>query len=62
MPQERIFSAIDGKRSIDEILPAAAAAIGDEQARRFVQQLWEYDQIVCDATRSPCQVGAAYER
>ena len=62
MAQERIFSAIDGKRSIDEILPAAAAAIGDEQARRFVQQLWEYDQIVCDATRSPCQVGAAYER
>ena len=62
MAQERIFSAIDGKRSIDEILRGAAAATANEQARRFIEQLWEYDQIVCDATRSPCQVGAAYER
>ena len=60
--QERIFSAIDGKRSIDEILQAAAAAIGDEQARRFIEQLWEYDQIVFDATSSPCKVEEAHER
>ena len=60
--QERIFSAIDGKRSIDEILQAAAAAIGDEQARRFIEQLWEYDQIVFDATSSRCKVEEAHER
>jgi SAM-dependent methyltransferase len=48
--QERIFAAIDGHRSIDEILRGAAGPGGDEQACRFIQQLWEYDQIVFDAT------------
>ena len=48
--QERVFAAIDGKRSVDEILRDAAGPGGDEQARRFIEQLWEYDQIVFDAT------------
>jgi hypothetical protein len=48
--QERVFAAIDGNRSIDEILRVTAGA-GDERARRFIEQLWEYDQIVFDATR-----------
>jgi SAM-dependent methyltransferase len=50
--QERVFAAIDGNRSIDQILRDAAGAGGDEQARRFIEQLWEYDQIVFDATGS----------
>jgi SAM-dependent methyltransferase len=50
--QEPVFAAIDGNRSIDEILRNAAGRIGDEQARRFIQQLWEYDQIVFDARGS----------
>jgi hypothetical protein len=50
--QERVFAAIDGNRSIDEILRGAAGPVGDEQARRFIEQLWEYDQIVFDATSS----------
>jgi SAM-dependent methyltransferase len=50
--REQIFAAIDGKRSIDEILRGAAGAGGDEQARRFFEQLWQYDQIVFDATSS----------
>jgi hypothetical protein len=50
--QERIFTAIDGNRSIEEILRGAAQAGGDELARRFIEQLWEYDQIVFDATGS----------
>ena len=50
--QERVFAEIDGNRSIDEILRAAAGAGGDEQPRRFIEQLWEYDQIVFDATSS----------
>jgi hypothetical protein len=51
--QERVYTAIDGHRSIDEILRGAAGAVGEEQARRFVKQLWEYDQIVVDATGPP---------
>jgi 2-polyprenyl-3-methyl-5-hydroxy-6-metoxy-1,4-benzoquinol methylase len=50
--QERVYAAIDGKRSIDEILRQAAGARGDEQARTFIETLWQYDQIVLDATRS----------
>jgi SAM-dependent methyltransferase len=50
MAQERIFDAIDGKRSIDEILRGTAGAIGDEQARGFIERLWQYDQIVFDVT------------
>jgi hypothetical protein len=52
MAQERVFAAIDGQRSIDEILRGAVDAIGQEQARRFIQQLWKYDQIVFDAASS----------
>jgi len=48
--QERVFGAIDGKRSVDHILRDTARGIGDEQARGFIGQLWEYDQIVFDAT------------
>ena len=50
MAQEQILAAIDGSRSVDEILRGAAGAAGNEQARRFIEQLWEYDQIVFDAT------------
>jgi SAM-dependent methyltransferase len=46
----RIFAAIDGKRSIDEIVPVAAAAGDREQVRRLCERLWQYDQIVLDAT------------
>jgi SAM-dependent methyltransferase len=50
--QERIFVAIDGARSIDEILREAARARDDEAARRFIEQLWDYDQIAFDAANS----------
>jgi SAM-dependent methyltransferase len=50
--QERIFAAIDGKRTIGEILRDAAGIGGDEPTRRFIEQLWEYDQIVFDVARS----------
>jgi len=53
--QERIFAAIDGNRSIDEILRGTAVAGGDEQVRKFIEQLWQYDQIVFDATNSTLQ-------
>jgi ubiquinone/menaquinone biosynthesis C-methylase UbiE len=50
--QERVFTAIDGNRSIDEILQVAAAAGGEEPARKFMKRLWQYDQVVFDATSS----------
>jgi hypothetical protein len=51
--QERIFAAIDGNRSIAEILRSAVGGGGGyERARGFIEQLWEYDQIVFDATNS----------
>ena len=50
--QKRVFTAIDGNRSIDEILRDAAGAGDEERARRFIERLWEYDQIVFDATSS----------
>jgi SAM-dependent methyltransferase len=48
--EERVFAAIDGKRSLDEILRQAAGSGSDERARRFLERLWDYDQIVFDAT------------
>jgi 2-polyprenyl-3-methyl-5-hydroxy-6-metoxy-1,4-benzoquinol methylase len=50
--QERVFAAIDGHRSITDILQSTAGGGGDEHAVRFIEQLWEYDQIVFDATSS----------
>ena len=44
--QERLLMAIDGERSIAEILHGAGGAIGDEAARRFFRRLWEHDLIV----------------
>ena len=48
--QECVFAAIDGNRSIDEILAITAGSSGVAQTRRFIERLWEYDQIVLDAT------------
>jgi hypothetical protein len=50
--QERVFAAIDGNRSVHQILRDVARGNGDDEARRFIEQLWEYDQIVFDATTS----------
>jgi SAM-dependent methyltransferase len=49
--QEQIFAKIDGNRSVEEILRGVAGG-GDERDRRFIRQLWDYDQVVFDATRS----------
>lgn len=50
--QARVLAAIDGTRSIDEILRVAAEAGGRERGCRFFEQLWQYDQIVLDAAGS----------
>jgi SAM-dependent methyltransferase len=48
--QGRVFEAIDGKHSINQILRDTALTTDDGQATRFIERLWEYDQIVFDAT------------
>jgi SAM-dependent methyltransferase len=50
--QERIFAAIDGNRTIDEILRGHAVSDA-QQVRRFIERLWQYDQIVLEATSPP---------
>ena len=47
--EERILAAIDGERSLGEILGAAGAS---EPGGRFFQRLWEHDIIVFDAKRA----------
>jgi hypothetical protein len=49
--QARVFTAIDANRSID-ILRIAADVSGKEQARKHFERLWQYDQILFDATGS----------
>jgi hypothetical protein len=48
--QERVFSKIDGKRTVGEILQGAAGTADLDQGREFMERLWRYDQIVLDAT------------
>jgi SAM-dependent methyltransferase len=50
--QERVIAAIDGKRTVGEILKAAAASVELGQGREFIERLWRYDQIVIDAIGS----------
>jgi len=48
--QDRVLAAIDGERTVDEILRGAAGTAGLDQGREFIERLWRYDQIVFDAT------------
>lgn len=50
--QEQLLKAIDGERSVSEILHSAVGTIGDEEGRQFFARLWEHDQIVFDAKGS----------
>lgn len=50
--EERLLGAINGKRSIGEISRIAAEESGGEHALRFFRRLWQYDQVVFDATRA----------
>jgi SAM-dependent methyltransferase len=47
--QEQVLAAIDGKRTVGEILRRAAGTAGLDQGREFIERLWRYDQIVFDA-------------
>jgi SAM-dependent methyltransferase len=46
--QERLLAAIDGERSVGEILQSAGG-IEDEKGRQSFNRLWEHDLVVFDA-------------
>jgi SAM-dependent methyltransferase len=47
--QDRVLAAIDGKRTVGEILRSAAGTADPDRGRQFIERLWRYDQIVLDA-------------
>jgi SAM-dependent methyltransferase len=47
-PEKRLFDAIDGKRTIAEML---AAQTEQDTARSLFERLWWHDQVVFDASR-----------
>ena len=54
--EKRLYEAIDGQRSIAQIV-ARTEALPDEpqrpvRARAFFERLWWYDQVVFDASRN----------
>jgi SAM-dependent methyltransferase len=50
--EDRLFGAIDGNRSLAEILQFVACnRDGERKALRFFERLWQYDQVVFDASR-----------
>jgi SAM-dependent methyltransferase len=57
---DRLLGAIDGKRTIREIARSATGSGPDHErhARAFFERLWQYDQVVFDASRGPG--GSAY--
>ena len=50
--EDRLLSAIDGKKTIDEILSVSGNAGSEPWALKFFERLWRYDQIVIDASRT----------
>lgn len=48
--QARVFAEIDSERSIGDIVRRVSDVTDDEQIRKFVERLWEHDQIVINAT------------
>jgi hypothetical protein len=51
--EDRLLGAIDGNRTLGEILRLAfPEGDGERRALRFFERLWQYDQIVFDVSRA----------
>ena len=51
--EDRLLGAIDGNRTLAEILQFTAQdGDGSRRALRFFERLWQYDQVVFDASRT----------
>lgn len=53
--ENRLFIAIDGKRTLAEILETAGNGTSERKALSFFERLWQYDQVVFDASRLPAR-------
>ena len=53
--EKRLFDAIDGNRSIGDIvertLPSVQKELQPDMARTFFERLWGYDQVVFDTSQ-----------
>jgi SAM-dependent methyltransferase len=49
--EKRMFDAIDGRRSIAQIVDVARGDGAWPRARAFFEKLWSYDQVVFDASK-----------
>ena len=51
--EDGLLRAIDGNRTLAEILQFAEQdSEGERRALRFFERLWQYDQVVFDASRA----------
>ena len=46
--QDKLLAAIDGKRTISEIIQLVTEKVSEKRALKFFQRLWQYDQVVFD--------------
>ncbi len=51
--ENRLFGAIDGKRTLADILQVAGKGGDEHRALGFFERLWQYDQVIFDASRAP---------
>jgi hypothetical protein len=45
------YAEIDGKRTLGEILLSAGNSGDESRAVEFFEKLWQYDQVVLDASQ-----------
>jgi hypothetical protein len=49
--EDRLLRAIDGKRTLAEVLQVVGKNVDERRALDFFERLWQYDQVVFDASR-----------
>jgi SAM-dependent methyltransferase len=55
--EDRLLAHIDGRRSVAAILGLAGVAAADRRGVAFFERLWQYDQVVFDASEAPVVPG-----
>jgi hypothetical protein len=62
-PEKRLYDAIDGNRSVDDIiktvLPSSQRQLPLDTARTFFEQLWWHDQVVFDTSHPVASIHSA---